>query len=86
MKSKLTEQELIDLGFSCYQETPESSGSKRNWHYYSYDVKDIALISNDSDDAKKKGWKVYLFDHPSFVLTDKGSLAKLIELVRNNTE
>ena len=86
MKNKLTEQEIIDLGFTRYDEPPESSGSKRNWHYYALDIKDVSLISNDSDISKKRGWQVYLFDHPSLVFTDKESLVQFIELVKGNTK
>ena len=79
---KLTEQDLIDLGFERKQETVESSGSKNDWHYYTIDIADMCLISNDNEDAKKEGWLVYVFDHIDIVFRSTEDLAQLVQLLK----
>lgn len=86
-KANITEQDLIDLGFKRKQETVESSGSKNDWHYYTLDVVDLCLISNDNEEAEKQEWFVYVFDSVGIVFRNTEDLTKLIHLLqRNQTE
>ena len=81
----MKEQDLVDLRFELRQETSESSGSSNDWHYYLLDIGDICFISNDSDDAKDKGWFVKLFNYDTFVINNKAELEQMIEIIRNYT-
>jgi len=82
----MIEQELIDLGFEKFEETAENSGYPNDWHYYTIDIGDISFITNDSDDAEKNGWKVYLFDYESMEITDSTQVRTLIEIIKSNTK
>jgi hypothetical protein len=53
-KAKITEEDLIEIGFEKQQETAESSGSTTDWHYYTLNIGDMCLISNDNEEAKEK--------------------------------
>ena len=57
----MIEQALKDLGFERTLVPMEESGDDRDFYYYSLDIGDICLISNDDEEAgKKDGWLVYL--------------------------
>jgi hypothetical protein len=83
-KSKITEQDLIDLGFEKKSETVESSGSENDWHYYTLDIADMCLISNDNEDAEKDDWLVYIFDDVGIVFRNTEDLAQLVQLLKRN--
>jgi len=80
----MKEQTLIDLKFIKQSETPESSGSDRDWHYYTLDIGDITFISCDDDVAKKEGgeWNVQIFDFQSM---EVNSADDLTNIIKNNT-
>jgi len=85
----MKEKDLIELGFECNYETPESSGDDHDWHYYTLDIgidnwNSFCLISNTSDDIKDDEWKVYIFDNDSFEFTDSGTLELLINTLKHN--
>ena len=81
---KITEQDLLDLGFERQQETAQSSGSENDWHYYTLDIADICLITNDNLEAEKEGWLTYLFDNVGIVFRDIEDLTKLINILKSN--
>lgn len=81
---KITEQDLVDLGFERKQETTESSGSKNDWHYYTLDISNMCLISNDNEDAEKDGWSVHIFDHIDILFKNTEDLAQLVQLLKQN--
>ena len=83
-KSKITEQDLIDLGFEKKSETAESSGSENDWHYYTLDIADMCLISNDNEDAEKDEWAVHIFDDIGIVFRNTEDLAQLVHLLKSN--
>jgi len=84
MEITITEQDLLDFGFERINETPESSGSDSDWHYYTLDIEDFCLISNASDETTEDGdWSVYIFDYNGFEFTEIGQLASLINALKS---
>ena len=81
----MKEQEIKDLGFEIQRETIESSGSEKDWYYYTLDIGDIGLITNSNDEAVEEGWEVSIFDFPSCVIKGIGDLEDLIKIIKNNT-
>ena len=82
----MKEQEIKDLGFEMQHETAENSDADKDWHYYTMDIGDICLITNDSEDADEHGWEVSIFDFPSCVIKGSGDLEDLIKIIKNNTK
>lgn len=80
----MTEQTLVDLGFERVDVPVEESGDKP-FHYYTLDIGDICLISNDNEDAEERGWGVELFDFPSMTIKGAGDVEELIKILKNNT-
>lgn len=84
MEIIITEQDLLDFGFERTDETPESSGSDSDWHYYTLDIEDFCLISRASDEVNEDGsWSVYIFDYNGFEFTEIGQLASLINALKS---
>jgi hypothetical protein len=82
----ITEQNLIDLEFERFDETPESSGSDNNWYYYTLDIGDICLITNESDTLIEDGsWYVYLFEYDSIKITNMTDLSDFINVLKRIT-
>lgn len=84
MRKKITEEDLLELGFKKQQETVESSGSKYDWHYYTLNIGDICLITNDNEHASVNGWFVYIFDKEEVVFKNTEDTAQLVQLLQRN--
>lgn len=82
----MTEQVLKDLGFERTLITMEESGDDRDFYYYTLDIGDICLISNDDEEAGKEGWTVSIFDFPSMEISDYNDLAALVNILESNTK
>ena len=78
----IKEKDLIELGFERQDNTPESSGAPDNWHYYTLDIGDLCLISDDSDAVKDNNWKVYIFDYDGFQITELEKLKLFIDVLK----
>ena len=81
---KITEQELIELEFIKIAQTAEATGAKKDWHYYTLDIGDMCLITNDNEDAEKDQWAVYIFDNLEIVFRNSEDLAQLVQLLQRN--
>ena len=81
----MKEQDIKDLEFEMQHETIESSGSEKDWYYYTLDIGDICLITNDNEAAVKDGWEVSIFDFPSCIIKHLGDLEVLIRIIKNNS-
>lgn len=81
---KMTEEDLIELGFTKINQTAEETGAKKDWHYYTLDIGDMCLISNDNEEAEKEGWFVFIFDHLDIRFTTTEDTAQLIHLLKQN--
>jgi hypothetical protein len=83
-KSKITEENLIELGFNKISQTAEATGAKKDWYYYTLDIGDMCLITNDNEDAEKDQWAVYIFDNLEIVFRNSEDLAQLVQLLQRN--
>lgn len=81
----MKEQTLKDLGFEMQHETAESSGADKDWYYYTMDIGDICLTTNDNEEALDNGWQVEIFNFPSCVIKASEDLEDLIKIIRNNS-
>lgn len=77
---------LENLGFQRTLVPMEESGDDRDFYYYSLNIGDITLMSNDDEQAKKEGWKVIIFDYPSVEISDYNDLAALINILESNNK
>ena len=82
----MNEQEIKDLGFEIQYETAENSGADNDWYYYTMDIGDICLITNDCEEAAEDGWEVSIFDAPSCVFKVTEDLEDLIKIIKSNTK
>ena len=81
---KLTEQHLVALGFERKDQTSEASGSENDWYYYTLDIADVCLITNDNEHADVNAWYVYLFDKDGVVFKTSEETAQLVRLLKSN--
>lgn len=81
----MKEIDLIKLGFTRHDETPESSGSDEPWYYYVKDIGQIGFLSSDSDsvEAKANKWSVEVLDG-DVVFTKASELKTVIALLEKN--
>ena len=77
---------LENLGFQRTLVPMEESGDDRDFYYYSLNIGDITLMSNDDEQAEKEGWKVIIFDYPSVEISDYNDLAALINILESNNK
>ncbi len=80
----MKKQDLEILGFQRHLVTMEESGDDRDYYYYSLDVGDITLMSNDDEKAEEEGWKVSIFDFPSVEISNYTDLDSLINILESN--
>lgn len=83
-KMKITEEDLLELGFKKQQEIGDPSIDIDDWHYYTLNIADVCLITNDNEDAEKDGWQVYLFDDMGIKFTTTEDLVQLVHLLQRN--
>ena len=81
----MTEEIFEKLGFERVDVSAEEAGDQRGFYYYSIDIGDIGLISNDDENAQENGWEVYLFDSRTLKIKGSGDLEDLVRIIRNNT-
>ena len=81
--AKMTEQDLIDLGFEKQIVTKEQSGGPTDWHYYTYYfAKGFSLISQASDEVTNDKWFVEVFETDGKIeFTDLDLVKELISLI-----
>jgi hypothetical protein len=70
-----SKKDLIELGFKRKDNAPD------NWHYYTLDIGDLCLISDDSDVVEDNNWKVYIFDCDGFQITELEKLKLFIDVL-----
>jgi hypothetical protein len=81
---KITEQDLLELGFERKDQTAERTGSENDWHYYTLYIADVCLITNDNEDADINGWYVELFDKEGVKFKTNEDTAQLVRLLQAN--
>lgn len=85
METKISEQLLKDTGFERHLIPIEESGDDKDFHYYTLDIGDICLMSNDNWKAQEEGWKIEIFDFPSMSIDCIEDLLALINILDKNT-
>jgi hypothetical protein len=81
---KITEQDLLDLGFERQHEAGDTSVDVNPWYYYTLDIADVCLISNDNEDSETDGWLVYFFDDVGIRFGTTEDLVQLVHLLKRN--
>lgn len=81
----MTEQTFIDLGFERVDVSIEESGADTPFHYYTIDIGDICIMSNDNENAETDGWHAFIFDSMTLKIKGAGDLEVLVLLLKNNT-
>jgi hypothetical protein len=80
----MTEQDLIDLGFTLIDvPTEESGGSPFTYYTYDFD-NELGLISNSDDEAGECNWTVEIFDYSTVKFTGKEDLEEFINIIKKN--
>ena len=68
---KITEQDLIDIGFERTDVPPEESGDNYEWYYYTLSVCQIDFITMESDKVEDGAWSVEFFNtYPPIKITN----------------
>ena len=81
----MTEEIFEKLGFERVDVSAEEAGHERGFYYYSIDIGDVCLISNDDEDAQVNGWEVYIFDSRTLKIKGSGDLEDLVRIVKLNS-
>lgn len=81
---KITEEDLVELGFEKQQEIGDPSVDVNPWYYYTLDIADVCLITNDNEDVETDGWLVYFFDDVGIRFTTTEDLVQLVHLLKRN--
>ena len=80
----MTEQDLIDLGFTKTMVTHEESNNGYDYYYYSLDLMEgLHLDSNDNDQITSNGWEVHNYDWPTTKNISKESIILLIQMAQD---
>lgn len=77
----IKEKTLQKLGFI---QTVEEEPGTPPFHYYTLEIGNLCLISNDNEDAEKRGWVVEFFDHTNILIRDGKSLKVLIKILKES--
>ena len=80
----MTEQELIDLGFTKTIVTDEESNNGYDYYYYSLDLMEgLELISTDSDHSTTHDWEVFNPDWSTVKNISKESIILLKQMTQD---
>lgn len=80
----MTEQDLIDLGFTKTIVTDEESNNGYDYYYYSlYLMEGLSLDSNDSDHTTTHTWEVHNYEWPTVKSINKESIILLKQMVQD---
>jgi hypothetical protein len=82
----MTEEIFKELGFERIDVSAEEAGDGRGFYYYSIDIGDICLITNDDEDAQQNGWWCSVFDSITLKIKGEGDLRELVKIVQLNTD
>lgn len=85
---RMTEKDLIELGFERNDISAEESGYPTDWYYYTYEfTKGLCLISCDNEEAEKRGpenWYVEFFETETPIrFTGVDQVFELISIIKN---
>ena len=79
---RITEEDLKFIGFKRFDET--DGGWEHPFHYYTYEIKGLSLISNANDECYKDRWWVELGEYPEVgKFRDVDKLINFINLLKS---
>ena len=81
----MTEEIFEKLGFERVDVSAEEAGGTPLF-YYSIDIGDICLITNDDEDAQQNGWWCSVFDSITLKIKGEGDLRELVKIIELNTD
>ena len=76
----MTEKDLLDLDFT--RVVDDAYGTP--YHYYTYEVGNLCLITQDNDAVKNDEWYVELFESNTIRFTSRTELEIFMTLLINN--
>lgn len=80
----MTEDIFHELGFEKNNVSATESGDSP-YYFYTLDIGDITLISNDNETAERDGWECSIFDSMTLKIKGAGDLEELVKIIRLNT-
>jgi len=79
----MTEQVLINAGFTKIIVTKEESGNEEDFYYYVLDVLDgITLVSDATIEVDGDNWTVDCFEIDKLFITEAGQLFNFLETIK----
>ena len=81
----MTEETFTELGFVKETISVVESGYHKPFYYYTMDIGDVTLITNDDEDAEENGWFATIFDSVTLRIRGAGDLEELIKILKLNT-
>ena len=80
----MTEQDLIDLGFTKTIVTDEESNNGYDYYYYFLNLMEgLSLDSTDSDHTTTHGWEVKNYNWPTVKSINKESIILLKQMAQD---
>ena len=76
----MTEKDLINLDFTQVKDTEGAS----IFHYYTYDIGSLCLISSANDEVENDEWSVEVFNAPEISFTNPTEVSILLTLLTSN--
>lgn len=83
--TKITEQELIKLGFERNDVPIEESGCDHDFYYYTLDIGDVCLMSSSNDEVLENSWECRILDSETLNINNITDLTNLVRILKDNT-
>jgi hypothetical protein len=78
----MTEQELIEEGFTKIDVLTEDSGNQNDYYYYSLELNpDFVLTSEESDEVSNNQWRVHCYEI-NIIIKDVEDIQALVGLFK----
>lgn len=81
MEKNITKDCLINLGFTEEFSTPEESGEKDGFYYYTYEVAGDCLLISDSNNENDGNFTIEFYEYTTIGITDITDLMQLIAIL-----
>ena len=78
----ITSELLIKIGFIKNHVTPEESGQKDGYNYYSYEINDRCLLISEADDEVNNYFTISFFEFEELQTSNYVDLVDLIRVLK----